>query len=301
MVQKWFLPSLIFLCGCNSSSKTENNSKNLKSKEVVKKALTRVTNRVQNLKGDIFILEYHKVTPTEGLYARSSEKFRNDLTRLHKLGFRPVTMAELVQDKMNLPPGATPVVLTFDDSSLSQFKMLPDGTIDPECAVGIMESFSKTHPDFPVKATFYVLPDSMFCQKGLVDAKLKKLKEWGCELGSHTISHRSLRKLSDDEISKELGESIEYIRSVGFEPLTMAVPYGNMPKNNKILSKFSYKGKEYGFLANVRSMARPCRSMHVDKKEDPLRMPRILGSDEKFALSYWLDEVDKGNVGLYVQ
>jgi peptidoglycan/xylan/chitin deacetylase (PgdA/CDA1 family) len=202
---------------------------------------------------------------------------------------------------MILPPGASPVALTFDDSSLSQFKMLPDGTIDPNCAIGILKKFSEEHPDFPVKATFYILPKIPFGQPGFVQQKLALLKQWGCEIGCHTLTHRSLRRMSPDKIKEELGGAIEWIRSLGFEPKTMAVPYGDMPKDASILKSFTWKGKQYGFLANVRSMGRPARSQQAEKPEDPLRVPRLIGSDEPLCLTDWLDKVKKGEVGLYVQ
>ena len=41
------------------------------------------------------------------------------------------------------------VVLTFDDSSIGQFRYLEDGTIDPDSAMGILLDFAEAHPDFP--------------------------------------------------------------------------------------------------------------------------------------------------------
>ena len=284
--------------GCQGAKKAEPAPK----KAVVQKpVLKRVSNRPGYKKGVVFIAEDHRVLPKEGLYTRSTKNFRKDLDTLYRLGFRPVTLTEFVEGKMTLPPGASPVVLTFDDSSLSQFKILPDGKVDPECAVGILEQFSKEYPDFPVKATFFILPKVPFGQEIWVDKKFSMLKAWGCELGSHTLTHSSLRKLSDEKVKQELGGSIDWIRSLGFEPKTMAVPYGVMPKNVSLLKSFTWNGKQYGFIANVRSMGRPARSFESEKPDNPYRLARVIGSDEPMALTHWLKMVEQGAIQPYVQ
>ena len=63
-----------------------------------------------------------------------------------------MTASALVTGKIDLPRGATPVVLTFDDSTRSQAALLPDGRIDPDSAVGIMLEFASDHPDFGLPA-----------------------------------------------------------------------------------------------------------------------------------------------------
>ena len=60
------------------------------------------------------------------------------------------------------------MVLTFDDSSRGQFNILPDETVDPDSAVGILLAFHQAHPaDWPLRATFFVLQD--------VDAQIEPL------------------------------------------------------------------------------------------------------------------------------
>lgn len=301
----------VFLEGCQSSANQQATKEGQKqdtalntekkSGEPQKVALKRVSDRPENKKGDILIAEYHRILPKESSYARSITSFRSDLQKLYELGFRPVTLIEFLEDRMNIPPGSTPVVLTFDDSTVSQFKILPGGKIDPDCAVGILKDFSEKHPDFPVKATFYILPDNPFGQAGFLNRKLALLKEWGCEIGSHTMTHRSLSKLSDDEIKKELGESVDNIRELGFEPKTMAVPYGCMPKDPNILKSFTWNNKQYGFKANVRSMARPARSPLARKPDDPVRTPRVIANDAPLGFTHWLEKAKNGEVDLYVQ
>ncbi len=293
-----------FTASLSGSEKKEDSSttstSNEKIETEVKKELPRVTNRLANEYGDIFVAEYHRITPEEGLYARSVANFKKDLKKMYDLGFRPVTACEYLDNKMDIPPGSSPIILTFDDSSISQFKLLPDGKIDPDCAVGVMDEFAKTHPDFPVKAVFYILPSQAFGQKGFLKQKLKMLKDWGCEIGSHTISHKSLKNMTDDQVKKELADSVEWIRSLGFNPRTMAVPYGVMPKNRKLLQKFTYNNKEYGFEANFRSQGRTGRPPKADKPDNPLNFPRLIADDKPLGLTHYLNQVEKGTIAPYV-
>ena len=300
--------SICVLSSCNligAVQQEDKKEKPVKKKEPPKPK--RVSSKPAYTKGELFILEYHRFGEKEGKYKRSFKNFKKDLETLYRLGFRPVTVSQILDKNLPnnrvLPPGASPVAFTFDDSTMSQFKMDYQGNTTKDCAVGIWREFAKKHPDFPVRATFYVLPGVTFGQKAHVMKKLGLLKAWGCEIGCHTVTHRSLRHLKPASIKKEIVDSVDWIRSIGFEPTTIAVPYGNMPrpKNMKYIKGFEHSGKKYGFKANLRSMGRPARSPLSTRPEDPYRTPRILGEDSRQAVTYWLKKVEEGEVLPYIQ
>ncbi len=111
--------------------------------------------------GRIMILEYHKIDYPEERWTRTPENFRRDLETLYARGYRLVSLGDLLDGRLAVPAGTTPVVLTFDDSSPGQFRYLEqNGTleIDPKSAVGILEAFLRERPDFGRGATFFVLP-----------------------------------------------------------------------------------------------------------------------------------------------
>ncbi len=215
------------------------------------------------------------------------------------MGFRPVTLSEVLDDKMGLAPGASPVVFTFDDSDESQFRTLADHSVDPNCAVGIWMAFAKQHPDFPVKACFYVLPPVPWGQRATLIPKLKMLKEWGCELGSHTITHRSLAKLSSDQVKEELSKAQEFIRGWSFDPFAIALPLGISPKDKSLLKSFTLNGKTYRHEAVLLVGAGPAPSPE-DPKFDPFRLPRIQAIEGEYGITYWLDRIHRGLVSPYV-
>jgi hypothetical protein len=186
---------------------------------------SRITDRKGNTKGEVLILMYHKFAATETRYDRSYDHFRHDLQRLYDMGFRPVTMSEYLSDDLHIPSGASPVVITLDDANPTQFTMADDGSADPDCAVGIWQEFARTHPDFPVKATWYVLPTVMWGQRKWEDKKVETLKESGSELACHTWSHPILRNLTDKQVKTEIVRSVDFLGKYGFDKVSFAYPY----------------------------------------------------------------------------
>lgn len=251
----------------------------------------RATNRPGNPNGSVLIVEYHKIAKQEARWDRSVERFKKDLERLYAMGFRPVTVSEYVENRMSLPPGASPVAITFDDGHPSQFRYGDDGRLDPDCAVAIWQKFAEKHPDFPVKATFFMLPPVPFGQKATLQQKLSQLKRWGCELGSHTLSHANLGKLSDAKVRDELEGSADWIRKQGFEPKSLALPYGVRPKNRDLL-------KTYSSALLVGASPAPAPTA---KGMDPHALPRVQGIEGPNGLTDWLDKIEAGKTEVYVQ
>lgn len=264
-------------------------------------APVRVTERPGNRAGRVLVLMYHHLGPEEKPMIRSYENFKKDLNRLYKMGFRPVTLNEYVTNTMDLPRGASPVVLTFDDSHLSQYKILPDGTTDPLSFVGMWQEFAKDKPDFPVKGTFFILPNGPFVQGKFRDQKLAFLRESGSEIGSHSMTHSALNKLTDDQVKAELAESYEYIKRLGFTARSFATPYGIAPKDRALLEKpFEWNGKTYGYDTICLAGASPGPSP-LSKDLDRRRIPRIKAYEGEFGVTYWLNRVSNAKLDPYVQ
>src|SRR3989339_679285 len=82
------------------------------------------------------VLEYHLISRPEARWTRTPENLRRDLEWLYDNNYFPMNAKDILTGFKGLPSGKTPVVMTFDDSSSSQFRYLPNGKIDPDCAVG---------------------------------------------------------------------------------------------------------------------------------------------------------------------
>lgn len=260
----------------------------------------RVTDREPNREGDVLVLMYHRTGKDESSMVRSYDNFKKDLLRLWKMGFRPVTLEEYVTNTMPLDHGASPVVFTFDDSHPSQLTLLKDGSIDPNCFVGMWKAFADEHPDFPVKATFFILPNGPFGQRSLHEKKMAILRDYGCEIGSHTMTHTALNKLDDDQVKHELADSYTFINKLGFTARSFATPYGVAPVHRSLLESFELNGVKYGYDNICLAGAGPAPSP-LSKDFDRARIPRIKAYPGELGVTYWLNRVSNDKLDVYVQ
>jgi len=103
--------------------------------------------------GAVPVLMYHQIVArTASDYDQIPAQFRGRLEQLYAHHFRTITAAAaaaaaaaavLAFGRVYLPAGTSPMVLTFDDSSVSQYAEQPEGTVAPDCAVGILLSAAR--------------------------------------------------------------------------------------------------------------------------------------------------------------
>ena len=261
----------------------------------------RVTNRPANPNGAVFVAEYHHIRSGKNDMFRSADNFRRDLEQFYAMGFRPVLASQYLANRINIPSGALPLVMTFDDAVPSQLQLTPTGQPTPDCAIGIWQDFARRHPDFPVRATFFVLPDSMWGPKRDVKRKIDLLKRLGCELENHTITHPKLKKLTDDKVMEELGKAEDRLASNGQSgPHSLALPYGISPKNANILKGFDWHGNRITFTGVFLVGANPAPSPN-SPKFNRYRVPRIMANSGPYGIDFWLKKLSQGQVKPYVQ
>lgn len=210
-----------------------------------------VSDRVPNEMGRIPVLMYHLVGDSESTWSRSRANFRRDLEMLYERGYRPVNMVDVVDRKIDIPAGASPVVFTFDDASPGQFRYVERGgrlEIDSSSALGIWLDFAKTHPDWGNKAVFCMLSGAsaghaFFGDKGIQGqktewrhAKVKQLHELGFELCDHTLWHARLDKYDDAMVQEQIARGVMAIDSAvpGYRVRSFALPLGIWPKNRAL-------------------------------------------------------------------
>ena len=228
-------------CGGGGSAKEMDSQGNLQ--QVLKKGIK------PNEMGMVMVLEYHRVTETESNFQRSIENFKKDLDTLYQKGYRLVTFHDLMSGNIDVPAGTTPVVFSFDDSTLSQINYQQQGgktVLDPECALGLMQAFYKKHNDFGYTALFNVMPE-MFDQDKYKKAKIDYLTSHGFEIGNHTVSHPALSKLSDEQVQGEIAGLQKDVTSLDpkLKLDILCLPYGSLPKNQAIMYDGSADGIKY--------------------------------------------------------
>lgn len=233
----------------------------------------------------VAVLEYHNFDKEDARWTRSPESFYNDLLWLYNNDYRPVTVEQFLNMDFPIEEGKKPILITFDDASKGQFRMLEDGSIDPNCAIGIMNRFIKEHPDFGNAATFFVLPHS-FGQTEYIDDKLKYLVDSGREIGNHTYGHEDLETLDGETIQRTLAEAQRYVDDQLGEqyPLkALAYPLGHYPDGDlfELVKAGEDEGYSYEIDAGFLVGARPSY-MPDNENFDPYMIPRIQAIDDEW-------------------
>lgn len=273
--------------------------------------------RAPNELGRIPILEYHLVGDRESRWSRNYERFRKDLEILYARGYRPVTVRQVLDKKIDLPKGLSPVVLVFDDASPGQFSYIEKNgalEVDPKSAVGILLDFNKKHADWTNSAVFCVLPaaaagHAFFGDKGIDGQKtawrfqkLQFLAKSGFELCNHTLWHANLGKYPDAFVQEQIARGELAIDSAvpNYKVRTFALPLGVWPKNKPLAWGGSWtdpksgKTKRYSYESVLEVAGGPTRSPY-DPKFDGHHMSRV----ELFGgeLEKTLDALDKPGAG----
>jgi peptidoglycan/xylan/chitin deacetylase (PgdA/CDA1 family) len=243
------------------------------------------------------ILEYHLITDHESRWSVEREHFRRTLQLLYDRGYRPVTVAQLIDHAIDLPAGQRPVVFTFDDASPSQFRYVEhDGqlSIDSTSAIGVWLAFHAAHPDWANRATFCVLPaasagHAFFGDHGVEGQatawrfkKLQFLAAQGFELCDHTLWHANLGKYSDAVVQEQIARGQLAIDSAvpGYHVRTFALPLGIWPKNRALAHDGVWRDPatghdvRYHFDAVLEVAGGPARNPS-DPAFDPLHLPRV--------------------------
>jgi Polysaccharide deacetylase len=271
--------------------------------------------RTPNEFGRVPILEYHLIGDHDSRWMVERGHFRRHLELLYQRGYRPITVAELVDKKIDLPAGQSPVVFTFDDASPSQFSYVErNGTleVDPNSALGIWLDFHRQHPDWKNKAVFCMLSGaaagrSFFGNSGIEGQKtewrfrkVQFLLDQGFELCDHTLWHANLGRYSDAVVQEQIARGALAIDSAaaGYRVRTFALPLGVWPKNRALAHAGEWRDPKtgrvtrYDFDAILEVAGGPARSP-FDPKFDPHRLARV----EVFAdeLEKTLDQLDRSS------
>jgi peptidoglycan/xylan/chitin deacetylase (PgdA/CDA1 family) len=134
------------------------------------------------------ILVYHHVQSYRAgnaLMCVGTSQFAAQLRYLHRHGYQPVTMQEMWDDWMGhaeLP--ARPVVLSFDDGYVDQYAN----------AARLLRRYR-----WPGVLNLVVHRGT-----ALTDKLVRRMVDWGWEIGSHTLDHPVLTYSSSTQLRREL-------------------------------------------------------------------------------------------------
>lgn len=294
----FYLFLCMFLIGCTGSSipVADNTNKpiegNINEEKPDENNLPAIENNQidyekikPNENGQVMILMYHGIGEEEAEWVRTPKNFEKDLQTLYDNGYRLISLSDFIENNIDVEAGYTPVVITFDDGLLNQFNIIEDNgstKIDPNCAVGLLESFSEKHPDFGKSASFFVYYPIPFRQKDLIKEKYEFLISHGYEIGNHGYNHENLGKINIEEVQKSLSKNVMKTKEIlpDYEVQSLALPYGAAPKGEdyKYVVSGSYEGFSYDHKAVLLVGSNPAPSPN-SIKFNPQRLPRVRGSE----------------------
>ena len=141
-------------------------------------------------------------------------------------------------------------IITFDDGMLSQY------------------TYAKTILDkYIFKATFYIICNSVDKENRMNWNNIQILEEEGHEIGSHSMNHKRLSKLSEEEMKYEIIQSKRCLQENGFNVTSFSFPY-NDGDNNKNILKIIADNYYIARTASEPLMLFQCRSENVEDDDD---------------------------------
>lgn len=221
-------------------------------------------------------------------YHRTTEAFKNDLEMYYQSNYRMIRLDDYINGNIDVEFGKSPIILTFDDGHINNINILgldsnQNLIIDPNSAVGILESFKNKYPDFNVTATFF-LNSGLFGQPIYNKQILKWLVDNGYDIGNHTKNHANLK---DADISKTQSE-IAYMYKLFDELIPnkyvhiISLPFGLPGNRSHPNLPYILKGIWDGYSYRTNGVLQvgwdaECSPFH--KKFDPTFLMRIRAWD----------------------
>lgn len=160
----------------------------------------------------ILVLNYHQVGGNFTPLCVPTHLFDDQMAYLKDNGYITITPEELyegIEGTMVLPD--RPVLITFDDGYIDNYNN----------ALPILKKYG-------MRATVFVIPGFTGVQANYMNwDQLKEMEKNGISIQSHTLNHRALEELSDDEIRAELLNSKVLIeKNLGHPVDFLAYPTG---------------------------------------------------------------------------
>ena len=156
--------------------------------------------------GSVRILTYHNVGPQQGELTVTPSQFHDQMDWLHTRGYTvigPDSLEQWLRGTCVLAPKS--VIITFDDGFEDLYRY----------AFPILQSYS-------MRAVFFLVPGWMEEKQGFLNwQQVKEMRQAGMYFGSHTMTHRLLRRMSPAIVRKEHSVSKEIIEQQLGDPVSL--------------------------------------------------------------------------------
>ncbi len=197
-------------------------------------------------------------------YNRTKEAFINDLEFYYQKGYRMIRLIDYIEGNISVELGKSPLILTFDDGQANNIKILEKDhegklIIDPNSAVGIMESFKNKYPDFNITATFF-LNEGLFNQPEYNEDILKWLVDNGYDIGNHTKDHLNFKFSTIFEAEYNIAFMYQLFDKIIPHKYVniLSLPFGSPGSNTHFIFDKLLQGEHEGYQYKNISTLREC-------------------------------------------
>ena len=197
----------------------------------------------------VLILNYHKIDDTFIALAVRPEDFDAQMKYLSEHGYHTITPDELYDSLAgNAELPENPVLITFDDGYEDNYKN----------AYPILKKYGFKGTIFVVSSFLGVYPNY------ITGDQAREMDADNISIQSHTVDHKSMTDLSDDELRAELVDSKKKIeKELGHEINYMAYPTGtynlhiaNLVKEAGYKAAFTIKYGNVDKASNIYALER---------------------------------------------
>ena len=181
------------------------------------------------------VLNYHQINNEDhNALTVSGNEFEAQMNYLSREGYTAIStdqLADYLQYGKDLPPN--PVLITLDDGYADNYRV----------AYPILQKYHFT-------ATIFVITDFVsHYDKYLTWNQIKEMSDYGLSFEDHTLSHISLPKASDEEISNQLVKSKAALEwQIGKKVIYLAYPGGEY--DQRVIQLTKNAGYRAAFTVN---------------------------------------------------
>lgn len=220
-----------------------------------------MNNSTQRLGGELLILTWHAVDERRAVISISPEMFREQMRALAALKLRGISLAaafEHFRREGGFPPDS--VVLTFDDA----YACLAENVLPETRRLGFHGTVFVASEFVGMSADQARVLNADLSRDILTWEQLRNFASAGWEIGSHTLTHPDLTRLSRALVDRELCLAKDQIEQHIQRPVdTLAYPYGRFDHATKEAAK------NYYARACTTRLGFNCGAI------DPLRLERV--------------------------
>lgn len=225
------------------------------------------------------VLTFHALDESSSPLSVSRHVFARGVSRLHDLGFRTVSLAEIARRlDQKEPLGERTFVITFDDGFRSVHEAALPVLQRLECTATVFLAVGEAG-----RETMHAIDERPM----LSWDHARELRDAGFEIGAHSMTHPDLTRLPAEQVEAEMKGSRAIIEDrLGSRVSSFAYPFGRHDRRTREIAR-----RHFACACTTRlALVRPGSDRYALERVDGyyLRTDRLFGLVASRALPWYL-------------